>query len=109
LKTEYPPLSNKIKDICEIVYIEEDYGPICKILGPLIKEENGNTLIITVDDDIIYPSNLIEKFLEYHDKYPNSALCSAGLSLGDTFFQYSIKFNQEKNDYWFTSSVPKKG
>jgi hypothetical protein len=109
LNTIYPAMPKCITDICEIVYIDKDYGPITKLLGGLIREDDPNTLIITVDDDIIYPPNMIEVFLKYHQQHPNSALCSAGLILGNKIFRYSIKFNQAKNNYWFTMSVPKKG
>jgi hypothetical protein len=95
--------------LCTVVPVEEDYGPITKIVGALIKEHNPDTFIITVDDDIIYPDTLIESFLEYAYLYENSALGSAGLSLGNLLFRYSIKFNQKKNDYWFTMTVPSRG
>ncbi len=109
LGKKYPLIPAEITDICDIVYIEKDYGPITKILGALIKEKDPDTLIITVDDDITYPPNMIETFLKYHKRYPDSALGSSGLSLGGWFFQYSIKYNQKKNDYWFTMTVPSKG
>jgi hypothetical protein len=92
-----------------VVRIDRDYGPISKLLGGLIMENDPDTIIITVDDDIIYPPTMIETLLRFSKKYPNSAICSAGLSLGSFPFYYSIKFNQRKNGYWFTMNVPKNG
>ena len=109
LNKKYPPIPSKIRNICEIVYVDKDYGPITKILGGIIREKDPDTLIISVDDDIIYPNTLIEEFIKYHELYPNSALGSSGLSIGYGIFKYSLKFNQKKNNYWFTMSVPKEG
>lgn len=102
-------IPENVRDLCTIVTVKKDYGPITKILGALIMENDPDTIIITVDDDIIYPKNMIETFLSYHKKYPNEALGSSGLSLGGSLFKYSIKFNQKKSDYWFTMSVAKEG
>ena len=109
LGKKYPPIPIGITDMCDIVYIEKDYGPITKILGAIIREKDPDTLIITIDDDITYPPNMIETFLKYHKRYPDSALGSSGLSLGGWLFQYSIKYNQKKNDYWFTMTIPSNG
>lgn len=39
-----------------------------------LKEQKDN-LVITVDDDLLYPENLIETLLEKHKKFPNSIVC----------------------------------
>lgn len=109
LNLKYPKISKKIKDLCQPVYIDQDYGPVTKIIGALTEETDPNTLILTVDDDIIYPPTLISDMLKHHKKYPNSALSSSGLSLGNYPFKYSISFNQKKNDWWFTMSGKNKG
>src|SRR5438045_920235 len=54
----YPSLPTEIKQICTPVYIDVDYGPITKIYGALAHETDSDTIIITVDDDNIYPPDL---------------------------------------------------
>lgn len=39
-------------------------------------QENPNDLVITVDDDVIYPENTIEKLLRGHEKYPDTVICN---------------------------------
>ena len=34
-----------------------------------------NDIIITVDDDIFYPTTMIETLIHYHKKYPDSVIC----------------------------------
>lgn len=107
LDQKYPKIPKKIKKYCDIVYVKEDYGPVTKLVGALLKETDPDTIIITVDDDVIYPKNLVKDLLYYHKKFPDSALSSSGLSIGYYPFRYSIKFNQKKNDYWFTMNSKK--
>lgn len=109
LNTKYPSIPENIKKLCTIVYIKNDYGPITKLWGGLYMEQDPETIIITVDDDIIYPKTLVENLLNYNNKIPNTALSSSGLAVGSYPFCYSIKFNQKKNDYWFTLHSNKTG
>lgn len=39
-------------------------------------KENPLSNIITIDDDLLYPPNLIETLYTEHQKYPNAILCS---------------------------------
>lgn len=32
-------------------------------------------LIITVDDDIFYPTTMIQTLVQYHELYPKSVIC----------------------------------
>jgi hypothetical protein len=63
LNIEYPPIPQNILDLCTVVELPKDYGPISKLMGALISEEDPNTLIFSFDDDVHYPSNLVESFL----------------------------------------------
>jgi hypothetical protein len=60
-------LANKYS-VVEVNTLDHDYGPITKIYGALLYTENSNDIIITVDDDIIYPLNLVETFYNYFTK-----------------------------------------
>jgi len=80
LGIKYPPVPSEIADLCTVVPCV-DYGPITKIIGGLLKENDPETVIITFDDDMIYPENLVETLVNHHKKYPNSAIGSSGMLL----------------------------
>lgn len=58
--------------------IDEDYGPITKILPALSIVQNSDDLIVIVDDDVEYPNNLIEEL--YRNSKDRSFECVVGLS-----------------------------
>jgi hypothetical protein len=64
-----------------ILRCQEDWGPATKFI-PVIQEElaggRGNTLIMAVDDDRIYPRDALETYLHYHTQLPDAALCFRG-------------------------------
>ena len=43
--------------------------------------EQENNLLITYDDDIIYPSDSIEQLMKYHKKYPECVICNRGFEI----------------------------
>lgn len=100
----YPPVPDEVTRLCTPVKCE-DFGPITKILGGLLQESDPNTVIITFDDDMIYPETLVENLVKHHKKYPNSAIGSSGMLLKyncpmcaitpneDNFFYRIPKFN----------------
>jgi Glycosyl transferase family 2 len=64
-----------------ILRCDKDWGPATKFI-PIIQEKlaagRGETLIMVVDDDRIYPRDALEIFLHYHKQMPNTALCFRG-------------------------------
>ncbi len=58
----------------------EDIGPATKIV-PTIKSNftNYSDIIISIDDDISYPPNLVEHLVYYHSFYPHSVLTGTSL------------------------------
>lgn len=79
MNIKYPPLNEEILKLAKPVYIEKDYGPITKLLGALYSEENSDTIIISCDDDYIYPKNFVSSLIAKHNSFPNSALGSSGM------------------------------
>jgi hypothetical protein len=59
----------------------KDWGPATKFI-PVVQEElaagRGNTLIMVVDDDRVYPPDALETYLHYHQQLPEAALCFRG-------------------------------
>nr|QBK92935.1 MAG: glycosyltransferase [Pithovirus LCPAC403] len=61
---EYPKFKLPDTFLNVIVNRCDDVGPLTKILPTLEKETNPETIIITIDDDIIYKRNIFEKLVE---------------------------------------------
>lgn len=96
----YPDPPNDIKELCHIVKIKEDYGPICKLYGALLMEQDADTVIITVDDDAIYPPDFVEKLLEKHLYHPDVAITSAGVMIGLGFPFFAINTTIREVTKW---------
>lgn len=80
MKIPYPPIPDEIKQKC-IVVETPDVGPATKIYGGLLMEDDPETIIITCDNDMVYPKDLCEKLVAKSNIYPNSAISSAGMLL----------------------------
>jgi len=72
---EYQNLYNHLK-----IFNVEDYGPPTKII-PTILRVNKETLIIVVDDDLIYHKDMVVEHEKYHQKFNNSVILYDGRSL----------------------------
>ncbi len=104
LDIDYPELPAEISSLCTVVRCP-DYGPITKIVGGILSERSPNTVIITFDDDMIYPNTIVEKLLEQHIKDPNCALGSSGMLLKYSCPMCAITPNE--NNIWYR--IPKFG
>ena len=102
LGIEYPPITAEMSQLCTVVHCE-DYGPITKIVGGLLSEDDPETVIISFDDDMIYPNTLVEKLMQHHEKYPNSALGSSGMLLKYSCPMCAITPNEDN----FLFRIPK--
>jgi Glycosyl transferase family 2 len=64
-----------------ILRCAKDWGPATKFI-PVIQEELatgcGDTLIMVVDDDRVYPRDALETYLCYHKQLPQAVLCFRG-------------------------------
>lgn len=69
-------LRDQLDQLFEIRFVEKDLRPHKKYLYSF--KEFPERIIITVDDDIFYNSQLIESLLKFHDKYPDCVICNRG-------------------------------
>ena len=99
LSEPYPDIPEDIAELCTIVRVPQDYGPVTKILGGLLKESRPDTVIITVDDDWEYPRTFVEEYLRAHKRLPDKALASTGAIIGTSPFRYSLICNREKINF----------
>jgi len=102
LNIEYPPVPPEIEALCTVVPCT-DFGPITKILGGLLQEQDPDTVIITFDDDMIYPDTIVEKLIENYKKFPNSSIGSSGMLLKHACPLCAITPNEDN----FLYRVPK--
>lgn len=68
--------------IGRILVLEEDYGPLTKLMGPLMQESDASTVIITVDDDQKYDAKMVETLVKGSKEFPNAAICLCGHVIG---------------------------
>lgn len=100
IKVDYPEPTDEMKSLCTIVRCT-DFGPITKILGGLLSEQDPDTIIITFDDDMIYPHKMVESLLECHKLSPNAAVGSSGMLLRYNCPMCAITPNEDNFLYRF--------
>lgn len=61
----------------KINWISHDLGPATKLL-PTLSLVDENTMIIVLDDDQVYPKNLVQSYLKAEENIPNSAYTLCG-------------------------------
>lgn len=80
IKYKVPKWLSNLDNI-KINWCERDYGPSTKLLPSLIKE-NKDTIIIIVDDDIIYGTKMVESHIyEFYRRKCKDALTIFGWSI----------------------------
>jgi Glycosyl transferase family 2 len=70
--------------LLRVLHCRRDWGPATKFI-PIVREElaagRGNTLIMVVDDDRVYPRDALETYLHYNEQLPEAALCFRGAAM----------------------------
>ena len=54
------------------VYRTQDFGPPTKIVPTIQRVKNPETIIIVVDDDLIYHKDLVQEHYNHHQEIPNA-------------------------------------
>ena len=62
-------------------HCEHDYGPATKLLGVLNIEEDPETMVVTIDDDIYYPDNLLETYVKLGQSNPDAVFSPTGFNI----------------------------
>ena len=73
------PMRVSLPEGVTVVPVEEDYGPITKFFGALNSGEAPDTLVVVLDDDIIYDPTMRKVCEENYAKYPNCVASCAGI------------------------------
>lgn len=76
-------------------HVDKDLGPATKLLPTLISyETDPEKLIIVLDDDQIYPKQLVENYLVQSKKHPDAALTLCGW-----YLPKDLKHNEREQIY----------
>ena len=70
-----------------IINRTKDYGPGTKLIATLEKEDEPNTVIITFDDDKIYPKHVVRDLVNQYLSDPSSNKVITGQGSGILFLQ----------------------
>jgi hypothetical protein len=71
-----------VPNVGRVLVVDEDYGPLTKLMGPLLQESDPSTLIISVDYDQKYDAKMVETLVAGSKEYPNAAICLCGHVVG---------------------------
>ena len=112
LNKVYPKVPKEMRKLATIIRTKVDYGPLCKLYGALHYEHHPDTIIISVDDDCIYPENLISTLIQHHHQNNHVAICGTGALLNNgtlfaSFYSNVCTLENYNNLYGF--NVPNEG
>lgn len=80
-QTAYRPPAFLDHPAVEVLRCERDWGPATKLI-PAWQRAGPDRLLLALDDDNIYPDDLIERLLHWHQRMPGAALGLRGWSVG---------------------------
>lgn len=66
-------------------------------------KDNPESYVITVDDDVYYPENLVQTLMETSEKYPDTVVCTWGHEI---FLEKGDVFTADKWQYSTEGTVP---
>uniref|UniRef100_A0A6C0KQD3 Glycosyltransferase 2-like domain-containing protein n=1 Tax=viral metagenome TaxID=1070528 RepID=A0A6C0KQD3_9ZZZZ len=78
--------------------LSKDYGKSASIFSPLLREKDGEALIILVDDAGIYGSDFIETLVDTSNQNPNSVIFVSGYNGKELAVNKTKVNNPESND-----------
>ena len=89
-------LKKQMKRGLEVAFCEQDLGPYTKFYYTL--KENPNSLIITVDDDILYPVDLVDQLYRAYKKEPHIIHCQRAHQMALSHATELMPYKQWKKD-----------
>lgn len=86
----------------EIRFVEGDIRSHKKYY--YVSKEYPNSLVFLIDDDIYYPTTIIERTMRAHQQYPNAVICNYGYHIGCTKHGIFLPYNSWPREYHYSSS-----
>lgn len=90
--------NNKLK-----IFRTDDYGSITKIIPTILRIDDPKTLIIVVDDDLVYKDELITEHIKNSNRYPNNPVGYDGMRSRDENGAFS-SFYKNTRDYYYSAN-----
>lgn len=76
---KYPAIPEELTKMKHLrINRTDDIGPATKLLPITQKIKDGNTYIVVIDDDVLYPKDFIESLLTVSTQFPNSVITGYG-------------------------------
>jgi stalled ribosome rescue protein Dom34 len=85
------------------IFRTEDYGTITKLLPTITRIENPNTIIIVVDDDLVYHHELVNQHIKNQQKWQNNPVGYDGMRSRNEDGTFSSFFNDIR-DYYYSAN-----
>lgn len=85
------------------IFRTDDYGPITKLIPTIKRIEDPSTVIIVVDDDMVYHSELINEHINNRKKWPDYPVGYDGLTSVNEDGSHKMTF-QNSRDYFFSAN-----
>jgi hypothetical protein len=85
------------------IFRTEDYGPLTKLLPTVERIDDGETIIIVVDDDLIYHKELINEHINNRLKWPESPVGYDGIRSRNEDGTLSTHFDDVR-DYFYSGT-----
>ncbi len=85
------------------IFRTEDYGTITKLLPTITRIENPNTIIIVVDDDLVYHHELVNEHIKNQQKWENNPVGYDGMRSRNENGTFSSFFNDIR-DYYYSAN-----
>jgi len=105
---EEEQLPSGYTDIISVFPVAKDYGKWKGLIPTLARELDDETIIIFLQDNMIYGKDVFEQLLEAHEKYPDKAISSKGaLLVKASFFSPDVLGHgkTEFDDNWLRENL----
>jgi hypothetical protein len=84
------------------IFRTNDYGPATKLIPTVERITNPKTIIIVVDDDLVYHSNMVQAHIDNQLKWEEGIVGYDGMRSRNDNGTFATRFNDGR-DYYFTS------
>ena len=68
------------------IFRVEDMGPPTKFVPTIQRLKNPDTIVIVVDDDLIYHKKMVSEHVKYHNQLKDSVICYDGRGTNDLLY-----------------------
>jgi hypothetical protein len=82
------------------IFRTEDYGPLTKLLPTIERIEDGDTIIIVVDDDLVYHNDMVKEHIINQSKWPNSPVGYDGIRSRNEDGTFSNYFGDTRDHFY---------